>query len=305
MTIDDVTAPWEVLLSREAEGQKIDVCWFSYRTASLQGIMCLMAMCNEMIARQKDLNVRLLMYGNSLIHKARNRALAETRPGSHVLMVDDDMAFQPSDGLTLIRRNLPVVSGLATNRRPPLWIIPKIWNERELGYERCEDLIDMRGIVQGEFAVGGAFLFLSRETIDAVVKQYLTAADWAADNKAMFDRMGIGHMVRNRERQRRADLREKQFKEKNLLRVFTHSVNDHEMELSEDISFSDRLRYLKIPVAIDGSVRIGHLGEYPFGVWDITNRMELREQIAGGGFDPRQYMSESVREFFGRYMEAA
>jgi hypothetical protein len=110
---------------------------------------------------------------------------------------------------------------------------------------------------------------------------------------------------RERERQRRSELRMRKFEKNNAVRVFRFPVDDEERELSEDFSIGDTLRALGILSYVDGTVRIGHVGEYPYGVWDMMHREELLAEISNDyDFDPRQWMSPNVCRFFDDYLKA-
>ena len=75
--------------------------------------------------------------------------------------------------------------------------------------------------------------------------------------------------MREKERSRKEKIRRERWERDRLLRVFDFPVTDAEDQLGEDIAFSRKLLNLNIPVAIDTSVAVGHLGEYPFGIWDL------------------------------------
>jgi hypothetical protein len=61
-------------------------------------------------------------YGNSHIDAARNRVVEhflEQTNHTHMLWVDDDMAFDPEAIEVLLRHDVPVASGVVTRKHPP------------------------------------------------------------------------------------------------------------------------------------------------------------------------------------------
>jgi len=236
---------------------------------------------------------------HALIHVARNAALSRIRPdATHVLMMDDDMVAEDDAIVRLLENDEPVVSALTTNRIPPIHLIPQVWDGSLERYLPMES-VNLKRPVTGNFAVGGAFLLLRRDAIDALVNDYLTAGDWMREQHRMFDRMAVKRDHREREQRRRAEKRQFRYNLFKELRIFNFPVDDDEAELSEDFALSDKIRALGFKTTIDGTVRIGHMGEYPFGVWDIFYREELQKLIREDcDYDPRQFMPANVRAMF-------
>jgi hypothetical protein len=64
-------------------------------------------------------------------------------------------------------------------------------------------------------------------------------------------------------------VRRKRYTMHGRLRVFSFPVNDQDEDLGEDIALGRKLLRLGIEVSIDGTTPVGHLGEHPYGPWDV------------------------------------
>ncbi|MCP4899740.1 MAG: hypothetical protein GY906_22470 [bacterium] len=284
----------------------LDVCWFTYRTNKTTPLLSLMGMMNRTSREGVDVGFRL--YGSSLVHEGRNKALIRLREqATHVLFVDDDMLCEEDAALRLLALDKPVVSALATNREPPLRMAVQEWNLQAQAYLKMDRI--PAGPVTGNFALGAAFLMIRRDVIDHLITDYLAADDWMRQNDATFNRMLVRKQARERERARIADERKRLFTDEKdpYLRVFDFVVPDNQRQMSEDWSFSNKLRELGIQTTIDGSTTIGHLGDYPYGIWDLFLREDLQKAATpeGGGLDPMLYMPPQVRAQFEKYMAVA
>ena len=247
---------------------------FSYRATSANALGAIFGMLAA--TRMAGHDVQLGFYGNALIHKARNAALATARPDAdYVLLIDDDMIPEPQALVKCIGHGAPVVSAACTTRVPPVRHVTLIYEEASDQFLQVEALRPGK-LLRGKFAVGGAFLVLSRETLDALREYYLSARDWLADNRRLLDRLHVRTEYRERERAHKESLRRAQWEREKLLRVFDFPVNEAEVQLGEDIAFARKLLALGIPVAIDTEIAVGHLGEQVFGTWNLEG-CEARE----------------------------
>lgn len=235
--------------------------------------MCHMAlnrMCEH--SRKAGITVEVRPYGNALIHRARNNALASIRPDStHALFVDDDMLPRENALCNLLACDEPVVSALCTTRVDPVEIAAKVYAADSDQFHPLET-VNLGKVVSGPFAVGAAFLLFQRATADKLIEYYLSAQDWIAENRRTLDRLKVRSENRESERKRMEEVRRASFERERYCRVFDYPVIENQMQLGEDVSYSRKLLQLGIPVAIDGRTIVGHLGVKPYTVHDIIER---------------------------------
>jgi hypothetical protein len=224
-------------------------------------------------SQNRGVQVREHVYGNALIHRARNMALAQMLPeATHVFFVDDDMLPPPDALVRLLDVDKPVVSALCTTRSyADLRIAAKVYDPDTDGFGGL-GRINISKVVTGPFAVGTAFLLINRRTVELLTEYYLTAQDWVDENLRMLNRMHVRFEQRERERLRKESLRREHFERQQILRVFDYPVNEGEMQLGEDICLGRKLLNLGIEVAIDATTQVGHLGEYPYTISDVMQR---------------------------------
>lgn len=246
----------------------VDVCLFSYRTVSTNALMGIQEMIRQ--TQAKGVQVGLQTYGNALIHRARNDALARVdSAATHVLFVDDDMLPEPDALLKLLKAEKPVISALCTTRSfHDIRIAAKVYNPANDGFGWL-DTVNLERVVTGPFAPGTAFLLIDRATIATLIDYYLTGRDWLDENCKAFNRLHVRAEQREKERARIEALRRQHYAESRVLRVFDFPVADTQLQLGEDICLGRKLMNLGIPVSLDGTTCVGHLGEYPYTVDDI------------------------------------
>ena len=224
-------------------------------------------------AREQGVDIQTPIYGNALIHRSRNLALAETRPDADVLFVDDDM-LPPKEALVqLLSHKVPVASALCTTKVPPVTLAVKVYDEASDQFIPIQRFRPDT-VVTGKFGAGAAFLLLSRETIERLKEYYLSARDWIEDNRRTFDRLHVRSENREKERARKEEIRRALWEREKYLRVFDYPVGENELQFGEDVGLCRHLIQLGIPVSIDTGVIIGHLGEHPYGPWDIPDQQE-------------------------------
>jgi hypothetical protein len=231
--------------------------------------MAIMGMVSASRKAGHSLNLRT--YGNALVHRARNDALATFGAGAdYALFVDDDMVPEPEALNQLLAHRVPVVSAACTTRVPPVRLAAKVYDEKSDQFVPLEAIRPDR-LVTGQFAVGAAFLLMDRATIESLREYYLSARDWLDENIRLLNRLHVRADLREKERARKEEIRRAHFEREKMLRVFDFPVADSELQLGEDIALSRKLVNLGIPVSIDASVAVGHLGEHTYGPWDLNH----------------------------------
>lgn len=224
-------------------------------------------------AVQQGAGVRPARYGNALIETARNQALGALRPeADYALFVDDDMLMEPDALTRLLAHGVPVVSAYCTTR-PPVDLPFKVYDPQ---IEQFHPLAELKPntLVRGQFGVGAAFLLVRREVIERLREFYLTAADWLYFERRTLDRLHVRTELREKERARREEIRRAAFAKDGYLRVFDRNLTPDERKFGEDIDFSRKLAALGIETAIDTGTMVGHVGDYPYGPWDLDDKWE-------------------------------
>jgi hypothetical protein len=233
----------------------------------------------EMIrfTNEKGVQTQLLIYGHALIHRARNEAFTGFSPeATHALFVDDDMLPQPDSLIRLLDADKPVITALCTTRGPrAIMIASKVYDQR---LDKFGSLarVNRARVITGQFAPGFAFLLIDRPTIEVLTEYHLSGMDWLHENTAMLNRMAVRADRREAERKHLETIRRQRFKNSRRLRLFDFPVTDDDEELGEDVGIGRKLLRLGIPVSIDGTTPVGHMGEHPWGPWDLENQ----EQVA-------------------------
>lgn len=264
---------------------------FTYRGAPADCPWAVMAMCKH--SANQGVEVRVQRYGNALIDAARNRSLVEVRPDADsVLFVDDDMLMAPDALLRLMAHEQPVVSAYCTTR-PPVDLPFKVYDPKSDQFVPLYALKEGK-LVQGQFAVGAAFLLVRRSTLGALVEHYLTAQDWLFFERRTLDRLHVRADLREKERARKEEIRRATFQADGYVRVFDRNLDANERRFGEDIDFSRKLVALQIPVAIDTGTVVAHISEYPYGPWDLDDdffrmpawlRVKVRSPLEGANVD--------------------
>ncbi len=223
-------------------------------------------------------DVRDFLYGNALIHKSRNTALTKVRDGTeYVFMIDDDMVPQANALLAMMQHDLPVVSAACTTRVPPVEIAAKLYHAESDQFVPLDDLRP-NTLLKGPFAVGAACVLFQRKVLDQLIEYFLSARDWMDENRRLLDRLHVRAENREKERRRKEDIRRANYANERAVRVFDFPINDAELQLGEDICVARKLIALGVPVAIDTRVMVGHMGEYPYGVWDLKDLERSKTQ---------------------------
>jgi len=257
---------------------KVDLFVFSYRNGPASARDAISVMRNY--ALKEGIDVHHRDYGNALIHRARNTALAAMRPDADfALFVDDDMVPPTESIIRLAAHDVPVVSALCTTRVPPVEIAAKVYDP--IADQFCPlECVNLTRLITGQFGIGTGFVMNRRDAVEALCGYYLSAHDWLDENRRRMDRLHVRSENREKERKRLEQIRMANWAKEKHLRVFSYFVGENEMELGEDITFSRRLIRLRIPVSIDGTLIPGHIGERPYSVYDVLNDEENVVKVA-------------------------
>jgi hypothetical protein len=222
-------------------------------------------------AAQRGVAVRPVRYGNALIEAARNQALKELSPeADYALFVDDDMVTDADALMRLLEHQVPVVSALCTTR-PPVDLPFKVYEPRA---DQFVPLAELKpdSLVRGQFAVGAAFLLVERSVLERLREFYLTAGDWLYFERRTLDRLHVRTELREAERARREGIRRAGFARDGYLRVFDRNLTPDDRRLGEDMDLSRKLVGLGIETAIDTATVVAHVGDYPYGPWDLDDK---------------------------------
>lgn len=244
---------------------KIDLILPSYRHVNSDCFNAVVALVNYTNARGHDVQLTEI-YNNSYPHWARNDGLVRIRGDCEaVLFCDDDMAPLRDSLVRLIASDLPVISGLCTSRGFPVKLCITAYDEKEDLFHQIE-YVDEDRVMGGKLGAGAAFLLVKREVIEAVKQQWLEAQDWLEDNRASLDRMRVSAFQREQERQRIANLRAEWLATDQRAVPVLFNLHDHETgrQLGEDVGFCRRAIQLGYPIAIDTTVQVSHVGDFPF-----------------------------------------
>ena len=251
---------------------KVDVLYPCLRAAPNDSLFAVMGMLNYSQKQGVDIGFRI--NGNALVHRVRNQGVAEAREDfDYLLFCDDDMLPDADSLCRLLAHQAPIVSALCTTRREPIELAARAYDPvsdqfAPLDRIRVQQLVTDIGR-EKKLAVGAAFLLIRRDTIETLKEYYLSARDWLEDRRREMDRMHVRAEYREKERQRKEEIRRAHFARAKILRIFDFLVGDDEVQLGEDISLSKRLLKLGIPMAIDTACQVAHIGEKAYGVWDL------------------------------------
>ncbi len=224
-------------------------------------------------SRAAGVDLRWMRYGNALIDRARNQAIGDLRPDAGwAFFVDDDMLMQPDALVRLLACSRPVVSAYCVTR-PPVDLPFKIWDPAACQFNPLYRLKRNKLLV-GQFALGAACLLMDRTTIDALLEQFLGAYDWLKRNQREHDRLHVRAEYREKERVRKEEIRRANWAADKYVQVFDREMEPGERRLGEDVCLSQKLIWLGVEAAIDTSTAVAHVGEYPYGPWDLDVSFE-------------------------------
>jgi hypothetical protein len=269
---------------------RVDALIPTYRHLNCGSYNSILTMLNY--TREQGVNVKMpALFSGGIIHHSRNQSLTYIRPNADfVLFVDDDMVPEKEHLCKLLKHELPAVSALTTTRVPPVELTIKAYDRESDRFASISD-IKIGGVVSGDLCAGTGFLLVKKSVIDRVREYHLSASDWLFDNRLSLDRMGVSSEARAAEAARISTKRVRLAREKKVERIFDYYRDDEEREAGEDVSFCRKILLCNIPIAVDTTVWVGHLGERPFGYWDYdptndsTGDKPGYAEAAGSGAD--------------------
>lgn len=246
----------------------------AYRVTDPQCMREIMAAVSE--CNRAGWQVQFDTYGSSLLHQARNKAMAQVE-SEFAVFIDDDMVPERKAIVKLLELNAPVASAVCTTRGFPVKLCVRHFNQAENAFHMM-DQVPWDRTISGPFGVGAAFLAVRRDVIEKLTEHYLTAQDWVLDNRLVHDRMCVRADRIERERKRKEERRRSFFDKDKYARVFSYPIQDDELECGEDIGFSMRLMQLGIQVTIDPTIRVGHKGDYVYSTSDYSPDCTVRHK---------------------------
>lgn len=247
----------------------VEVVVMTYRAAKPEALVAI-DVAHDYLRSTGEFRTRKWYAGNCLVHQARNEVLGRLHPEyDYLLMIDDDMVPAPDAMARLLSHRAKVASALCTTRYEPVEYCVKIWDEVARQFVAVEWAPHDR-VITRKFGVGAAFLALRRDAVEELQEYYLSARDWMEQNRRTFDRMRVRSELRETERSRIEQIRRANYAKDKYLRIFSHPVQDNERELGEDIALSKMLVDLNIPITIDSTFLVGHLGDRMYSMLDYV-----------------------------------
>lgn len=188
------------------------------------------------IAHQNKLNYTIESLTNeSLIPRGRNslvaKFLANPAKPTHLMFIDSDIVFDPSDILKLIYADKDVIGGLYPKKTLP---VQYVYNPLGNSVNKFMD-----GIVQLT-NIGSGFMLIKRDVIQKLIRIY--------PELHYQDSIGL-------------DLNLAPYK---YALFDTHIDKDTNEYLSEDYYFCKLVRSIGLDVWTDTSVKLGHMGYHAF-----------------------------------------
>jgi hypothetical protein len=238
------------------------------------------------------------VYGSSVVHWARNQAVAQAmygqpegdgRPATeYFLLMDDDMTVEPEYLTRLLSYKTDIVCGICTIRRDPPRPNIRYWNPGEARFAdpvmwdwNSQKLMEIDG-------AGAAFMLVKRRVFEKMGEAYRNCQFEMEE----YDRMGAltGPAVakwaeRSEKRQERFRLaiEAKQWMNADCwwFQFISNAVDGQIGEIGEDLSFCWKAKQLGYKIYADPQVLPGHLGLYSYSIRDwrayVENSVETGE----------------------------
>lgn len=203
------------------------------------------------------------IYGSAFLDGARNEQVSnflKRTDADRLVMIDDDMLPEPKALVKLLSHDAPVVSAVCTTRQKPVKLVAKLWHPQDRMFYQL-DWVNLSRPTAGPYAPGAAFIAIKREALEAITEQFLQARDWLEDHRPVFDRMRVRAEHRETERARKEVIRRKDWERDGKLVLFSFQHREEEQHAGEDIMFALRLLQAGIPITMDPTIRVRHLGE--------------------------------------------
>lgn len=241
-------------------------------------------------------SVRMMppIFGSSVVHWARNQAVAQAMYGQpkdgrpdteYFLLMDDDMVCEPGDLLRLMSYKLDIVCGICTIRRDPPRPNIRYWNPDESRfYDPLEWNWDSQKLMEIDGA-GAAFMLIKRNVFELMGQAYLDCTFELEE----YERMGGLNEAARMKWAEKAAMRRANFEnaQKNgnwqasdcWWFCFLDNVVDKQIgEIGEDLSFCYKAKKLGFKVFADPQVLPGHLGNYAYSIRDYRAQVEAAKE---------------------------
>lgn len=218
---------------------------------------------------------------SGVVHWTRNDSLKRVRPNAdYVLFCDDDMVPEPGSAQVLIEHELPVVSALTTTRAYPVKLTIKAFN-RERNQFVPIDAVKPGALLKGDFGIGFGFVVVQNSVLKKLKHEWLEARDWLRRNVELFQFTKADPDLVGEYQKRLSEERKGKFKRSHgTTRVFEFLEAGDGEEEGEDLGFCRKCLDIGIPIAVDAAVQVGHLGEFPFGPWNLGHEGPKDENLA-------------------------
>lgn len=168
--------------------------------------------------------------GNSILYQCRNELLADfmaVQDATHLLMIDDDIAWEPNDVLRLLEHDVPVVAAAGPHKatRPAFCFRSDTTERNEVG------LVSVAGI-------GTGFMMIRKDAVQAMQAAY-TETEYRVEKCEPGQRFFnlFGEMYER------------------------HDGYDLPLLLGEDFAFCRRWRDMDGQVFMDPDIALDHRGE--------------------------------------------
>lgn len=189
---------------------------------------------------------------------------------THVLFIDDDMCgFHPIHVVSMLRRNVDIVGGICTLKRPPFKIAANFFDDLDLITELKKPDAKDRNLVPA-ISTGTAFLLVTTKALDIVKEETTEGPIWFHT-----DRLQRPTILEEEEQLLDAFMK-MDFDSPDKIREALHElvlfgVGAHYGTpiIGEDINFCWKARDRGLKIWIDPTVMIGHIGSKIFDIRDL------------------------------------
>jgi len=172
------------------------------------------------------------MVNESLIPRGRNNLIAKAMANpaaTHIMFIDADIRFEPESILRMLLADAGVICGLYPMKGIPIkYVLNIVPNARQIG-----DLFEVS-------TSGTGFMLINRKIIQDLFDKL--------PELKYKDSLNLGEQY-----------------EKHMYALFDTMIDENGHYLSEDWTFCKRVReVLRIPIWVDKTVKLDHLGAYNF-----------------------------------------
>ena len=171
------------------------------------------------------------LFNESLITRARNYCVDEflRSDATHLMFIDADIRFEPESILRMLLADAGVICGLYPMKGIPIkYVLNIVPNARQIG-----DLFEVS-------TSGTGFMLINRKIIQDLFDKL--------PELKYKDSLNLGEQY-----------------EKHMYALFDTMIDENGHYLSEDWTFCKRVReVLRIPIWVDKTVKLDHLGAYNF-----------------------------------------